>query len=176
MSNIIDRSNGQIIDETWFNILKTEIEQNEQQITLHGTNLVIPWWLNGSYAYDGPRTGLLWYFAKQSITLLSCQLFCRKAGASGSTTIDIQVSTNGGSSFASIFTTKPSVPTSGGDYADSVTDGTPAVLDSSKVLIAANNILRFDITGVMLGTALAATEPKDLFVNLVYKVTGAVLE
>ena len=107
---------------------------------------------------------------------MSANLFCRQAGASGSTTVDIQKSSDEGSSFASIFTTKPSVPAAAGNYEDSDGDGTAAVLDSSKVLIAAGDILRFDLTAVQGGTPDAGPEPKDLILNLVYKVTGALLE
>jgi hypothetical protein len=102
--------------------------------------------LNGSRFASA--TGLAYFFSSQSFTVTnaSFQIF-EINGIGGTLEIDVKRSTTDldDSSFASIFTTRPSVNyTFSSDYDES----TNQVLDATKINISPGDILRLDITGV----------------------------
>lgn len=74
-----------------------------------------------------------------AITALACRLIHYKAGKTGTASFDIQYSTNNGGSFASIFSTLPTAPYTGGDF----------YIDSTSVLsvnsFPANTMFRLDL-------------------------------
>ena len=81
--------------------------------------------------------------------ILSAKLWVPQRGASGTLVIDIEVSTNGGSVWNSIFATLPSVAFADGDFA----------LSSNEVLaitsLSAGDILRINTDAVQTGDVIA---------------------
>lgn len=163
---IDSRANGQTIDETWFNILKTEIEALQAGNTLTLTGLQIPFEVFGDYSRVTSKTGVMYHRVTQDITVLAAVLHCVTAGSSGSTQVDIQRK-RGVGAFESIFTTKPSVPFSAGSSANSVTGtgATAAVIDSTKEDLLEGDILRFDFSAVQVAGVGA-------LLSLIYEPTG----
>lgn len=62
------------------------------------------------------KIGIMYERIPIAITALACRLIQYKAGKAGTSSFDIQYSTNNGASFATIFSTPPSVTSANGDY------------------------------------------------------------
>lgn len=94
----------------------------------------------GPYTVNAaPQTSVMFERLAFNLTALACRLMVQTAGPSGTLEIDIQMK-RGAGSFATIFSTKPSVAYSAGDLAIS----TNGVLSTTSFL--AGDILRLDIT------------------------------
>ena len=79
-----------------------------------------------------------------NITLTGSRLIIEDDGSSGTLTTDVKVSTNGGSTWATIFSSIPSIAQGSGDYTEDT--GTLSTTD-----IDAGDLLRLDITAAMTG-------------------------
>jgi len=167
MPIIPTRSNGQTIDETWFNLLNDEVVALKAVDTLALTGLQIPFEVSGDYSHAASKTGVMHYRVTQDLTLLSATLHCVTAGSAGSTQVDVQRKRAAGS-FVTIFTTKPSVPFGAGAHANSNTGtgATAAVLASVTDALLIGDILRFDFSAVQ-------TAGIGALLSLVARPTGA---
>lgn len=160
------RSDGQVINETWFNEPKDAIEAIQDQNTLSLAGLSITFELFGDYSRESSMNGVLYYLVKQDITILSATMLCHTVGSAGSAQMDVKRKRAAGA-FTTLFTTKPAIPYTAGDMAnsDSGTGATAAVIDSTVDELLAGDILRLDLTSVQ-------TNGKGLALSLVYKPTG----
>lgn len=166
-SGLSNRSNGQVIDQSWFNNIKTEGVTLEGYVTAIKTDLSFSFRANRYYNF-GAQSGLIYMRVKQDVEILSAKLICYTAGASGNTEVDVYRK-RGVGSFETIFTTKPKVPASAGDHTTSDSGGSAvaAVLDSTKALLEDGDILRFDFTLTQVGTPIGCE------LQLGYRITGA---
>jgi len=117
---------------------ETRISQLETSVN---TTVPLEFSLYGAYSRLAvPSEGIFFQRIPFDMTLVGGILQIFDAGTSGTTEIDIQISTDGGSSFGTIFSTKPSVLFSAGDFALS----SNAVF--SVTLPDLGDILRLDLT------------------------------
>ena len=165
---ISSRTNGQTIDETWFNILKTEIEALQASRLLLVTGLSIPFEVMGNYSKQLSLDAVMYYLVTQDITITAATLKLVTAGSSGSLDVDIKRK-RGGGSWVSLFTTRPIVPYTAGNFAtsDTGTGATAAVVDSVTETVLAGDLLRLDILSVQ-------TNGIGFNVSLEYEPTGVV--
>jgi hypothetical protein len=165
---IPSRSNGQTIDATWYNLIKTAGTALENFFSAFKTDLTFSLSVHGYYGPQGTKTGILYMTVPQDIELLTCNLKLYTVGSSGNTEIDIY-SKRGAGSWTSVFNTKPKIPYTAGDLSDSDTGtgATAAALNSTKTLLEAGDFLRLDFSATQGG------DPKGLSVELGYQVTGA---
>lgn len=102
--------------------------------------------INGPYALGGsPQTQVLLHRVQADITLLNARIFVIEAGTAGTLEVDLEYSVDDGDNWDTIFTTRPSVVYSAGDYFLS-TNQVLAVTD-----LSAGNLLRLNITAVQTG-------------------------
>lgn len=94
----------------------------------------------GLYVSASTLEGLDVYTAAQAFTLTSAIVTVDVAGTSGTLEIDIQKSTDDGASWATVFSTKPSVAFGSGDN----TPSSNAVFSTTS--IATGDLLRLDIS------------------------------
>jgi len=164
---ISTRSNGQTIDETWFNILKTEIEALQASRDLIKENQSIEFeglgYVDQTTYYDN----FMYYQVTRGITITAARLYAFESGTSGSYDMDIKRK-RGAGSWESIFTTRPGIPYTAGDNSnsDTGTGATAAVIDSTKEQLLAGDVLKLDILSVPVGA-------KDFILSLYYEPTGA---
>jgi hypothetical protein len=165
---ISSRTNGQTIDETWFNILKTEIEALQASRLLLVTGLSIPFEVMGNYSKQLNLDAVMYYLVTQDITITAATLKIITAGSSGALDVDIKRK-RGGGSWVSLFTTRPAVPYTAGSFADSDSGAgaTAAVVDSVTETVLAGDLLRLDILSVQ-------TNGIGFNVSLEYEPTGVV--
>jgi hypothetical protein len=140
---------GSSLKKELFDLVKTDLDNHEERInSLESTAAKVDIFkfllLNGSSF--STATGLSYYRAEDTFTITKAaiQIFEKNAGA-GSIEIDIKVSTTdlNGTSFTSIFTTKPKlIYASIADYAESSNQ----VFDAARINIVPGNYLRLDIT------------------------------
>lgn len=149
---ITTRQNGQTIDETWFNIINTELVALDAVVDLLKTNSVIPFEISGPIDAQGTFTGVLYVRLSEAITIQSAVLAMLTAGSAGSIQADVLFK-RGAGAWTSLFTTKPAIPYTAGDLATSATGtgATAAVLDSGVVELEAGDYLRLDLTAVQTG-------------------------
>lgn len=114
-------------------------------------------YVKGNYSSFGAVTGAAYRRLFANITLTSGRIFIVDAGASGTLDIDIQYK-RASAAFASIFSTRPSVAYSSGDYYIS-TNGVLSVTS-----LQAGDILRLDIVTSQTGN-------EEFHVYLTYDVT-----
>lgn len=165
---ISSRTNGQTIDETWFNILKTEIEALQASRLLQNTGLSIQFEVSGNYSKQLGLEGVMYYRVSQDITITDAVLKTITAGSSGSIDVDIQRK-RGAGSWESLFTARPAVPYTAGNLADSATGtgSTAAVVDSTKETLLEGDLLRLDIMSVQ-------TNGIGFILSLYFEPTGVV--
>ena len=140
---------GDSLKKELFDLIKTDLDDHEARInSLEATAAKVDIFkfllLNGSSF--STATGLAYYRAEDTFTITkgAIQIF-EKNGGAGSIEIDIKVSTTdlNGTSFTSIFTTKPKlIYASIADYAES----TNQVFDATKINIVPGDYLRLDVT------------------------------
>lgn len=150
--SISTRTNGQTIDETWFNVLKSVAEDHEDRVDALETLVrEIRFDINGfigdsSVVGAVPVNGVLYYPLLEDVHFTSGQIFVVAAGTSGTYQADIKFK-RGAGSYTSIFTTKPSSVYTDGDLYTS----TNGVLDGANDDLLAGDVLRLDLTGSQLG-------------------------
>ena len=147
---------GKPTKQELFQTVKDDLDDHETRIIsleAGSSNLdPIIFYMIGKYAQLAtPKTGLLYYRVPYALTLTGAVLMIYEDGTSGTLEVDVQKKTGGGA-FATIFSTKPSVASTGGDFSTS----SNAVL--STTAIAANDILRLDLTSKMSGPDLDGFE------------------
>lgn len=161
------RSNGQTIDQTWFNLVNDELVTTAGRVDKIVDGQVFDFFISGYYAAGGPLTQIYLTKLGQDITILAALLRIVTAGSSGNTEIDVLFK-RGAGSWTSVFTTKPKLPSSAGDGADSDTGtgATAAVVNTLYQDLQADDLLRIDITSVQGGV------PEAFLLNLYYQLTG----
>lgn len=151
--NTTEIAAGQPTKQELFSKVKGNEDDHETRITAleavaFGSLLPIHWEVTGDYSEYGARTGLAHFRVSSNITLNGARLLVHTVGTSGTTEIDVMYK-RGVSAFATIFSTKPSVVYTAGDY----TASTNAVF--SVTSLQAGDILRLDITGVQSGGSIS---------------------
>lgn len=136
--------------ELWTKV-KDNFDDHETRITSNENALQIftpiQFVVKGAHYLVSPRTGIDFFFATQSITITNGRLWVIDAGTSGTTTIDVQVSRNTGSTFTSIFTVVPTLAFGAGSFANN--SGT---LDAGEVDINPADILRLDVSAFQVNS------------------------
>jgi hypothetical protein len=167
-ASIATRTNGQTIDETWFNQLKSAGTTLEDYVTALKTGLSLNFYLDGYYSTYAASTNVMLYRVTQDIEIMTALMMVGVVGTGGNTEVDVYMK-HGVAAFATMFTTKPKIPYTSGDNSTSATGAgaTAGVLDSTKTLLVAGDLLRFDMTLAQTGS------PKNVILNLGYRVTGA---
>lgn len=163
------RSNGQTIDQTWFNDINTELVSLDAKLTnvVDDGALVVSY--KGELDNMGSYERAFHTFLTQDIDILSATLYIETNGSgSGSLEIDVKFK-RGAGAWTSIFTTKPKIPYSAGNAADSDTGtgATAAVINSTYDNLLAGDQIRLDITEVPAGT------PENFTLKLFAQNTGA---
>jgi hypothetical protein len=132
-------------NDTWTTVKDNLDDHESRVIALEGGSAVtyppIILRFNGNMSFLGATTNLIKTVTNFALTVTGVRVYVDVAGSSGTLTCDIKKSHSGGA-YTSILTTLPSVAYGAGNDAVS----TNAVLDSSKVDIAAGDILRLDTT------------------------------
>lgn len=135
--------------------VKTDFDDHETRIvSLEGGSAVVyrplEFIVSGPYGQYVPfnNTGVI--RLNFNINILAGRLLIHTAGSSGTTEIDFKYKSGAGA-WTTIFSTKPSVAQSSGDYAVS----TNGVL--SVTALSAGDLLRMDITTTQAGTPMGLT-------------------
>lgn len=140
---------------------KNSLDDHEDRISdleaAASANEPLGFYVKGNYVSFGAVTGAAYRRLFSNITITSARLFVVDAGSSGTLEIDILYK-RGAGSFTSIFSTKPSLAYTGGDYSLS----TNAVL--STTALQAGDVLRLDISTSQTGN-------EEFHVYLTYDVT-----
>lgn len=146
---IASRSNGQTIDQTWFNVLKTAADDHEDRIAaIEGEIFSIPFLFQGYYSdLTMPFTTQMIVQPNFAIILLDFEVIALTAGSGGTLEVDIKHNESG--SFVSCLSTKPTVAAASGNLATSTNGVVNSLLDE----VSANKLIRLDITNKQTGGA-----------------------
>ncbi len=92
-----------------------------------------------------------------NIQVFAVAMFNITAGSGGTTTLDVLRTTSSGGSFTSIFSTKPAIASTAGNFAYVATGGsgtglTAPVLTTTPFLMSAGDAFRIDFTGKQTGS------------------------
>lgn len=173
-SSIPSRTNGQTIDQTWFNLLQAAGAVLESEYNALRTSFIIALGANGAYDQAANvMTGFEYFIVPQATTLQSAKLINFKdSGGGGNLEIDVYRKSGAGA-FTSIFTTKPKVHMTGSDWntSDSGGSSVSAVLSSPQSSLVAGDILRLDIT--IMPTMGAGINMTGFMLQLFHIPTGA---
>lgn len=151
-----DLAVGKPTKKELFDLIKSNFDDHETRITnteaaISGVDPIV-FTVVGAYSMlPSPTTALLYFRVPFAITLTGAVLMIYEDGTSGTLQVDVQQKSGAGS-FATIFSTKPSIVSTGGDFSTS----SNAVL--SVTAIAQNDILRMDLTSKMAGPDLDGFE------------------
>lgn len=144
---IPDRTDGQVIDETWFDVLKSVAEDHEGRIDNYETEVrEIEFHLFGPIYYMAGLDDLLVEKIKDAYDILSVEIFVKKAGSSGSCEVQLEVSSDGGASWDPVCSANPVVPFSDGDYASDA-----GVVDAGFDQLVDGDLLRAQIVSGQVG-------------------------
>lgn len=141
------RLNGQIIDQTWFNLLKTILEQFEGRFQeIEGSINPILFSVFGEYS-DPSLVGDQRLITRLNfdITVLDVKLLIHTAGSAGSTTVDIEYK-RGGGPWTSILTALPTLAFGAGDFAEN-----SGVVNGLEQDLLAGDLLRMNVDAVQTG-------------------------
>lgn len=144
-----DLAVGKPTKKELFDLIKSNFDDHETRIlnVEAATSDIDPivFTVVGAYSQlPTPSTGLLYFRVPFALTLTGAVIMIYEDGTSGTLEVDVQKKTGAGA-FASIFSTEPSVASTGGDFSTS----SNAVL--STTAIAQNDILRLDLLSKMSG-------------------------
>lgn len=136
--------------ELWEKV-RTDFDDHETRITSNTGSLQlflpINFTVKGAHYLVGPIIGLDFFRSQSAIKLTNGTLWLvDDLGTSGTLTIDVQVSTNGGASYSSLFTVKPSLTSAAPALATDV-----GTLDATKVNINSADVLRLDVDSFQVG-------------------------
>lgn len=140
---------GQAIKAELWGKVKNNFDDHETRINLIEASAskvpVIKFYVLNASNFSS-ATGLYYWESNDNFTITSAYVQIFEVGSlTGTFEVDIKKSTTdlNGTSFTSIFTTKPSIDFStASDYDKSINQ----VFDSSKIAISSGDYLRFDIT------------------------------
>lgn len=119
------------------------------QTSSSSSTQVIDFSVAGNYSLGGStQTEVMLYRVPKQISISSAVLLVQTAGTSGTLTVDVQASTNNGSTWTSIFSTQPSAAYSSGSYYQA----TNAVISGSTFSVALGSLLRLNISAVQSGS------------------------
>lgn len=123
--------------------------------------LPITFQVNGPYSAGGTvQTEIMIERIAFDLTLTGAKLLIKTAGNAGVTEVDVEYSTNNGVSWASVFSTCPSISSSDGNYAIS----SNAIITGNSLSLLNGNLLRLNIKNVQSGT------PDGFILQLFYKI------
>lgn len=163
------RINGQVIDQTWFNLINDELVLLNDRFNAFVSGTSIQWIVDGAYGQSGIKTQYFApYVVKQDRTAISLLLkFLTAPTVSGNLEIDIEFK-RGAGAWTSILNVKPKIPFSAGDYADSDTGAgaTAAVINTVYEDLQVGDLIRMNVTEVPDGSA------DSFLVVLDFTVTG----
>jgi len=167
-TSIPTRSNGQVIDQSWFNVPRSEISVLDDRVDALASNNSIVFEADGYYAAPGIMDNIIITKITKPITVTAAVLTCITVGSSGSTTVDVKFK-RGVGAWTSILSVVPSVPFGAGDNSDSATGAgaTAAVVNATYKDLLAGDLLRIDTTAVQGGT------PNSFIYTVYHDVTGA---
>jgi len=136
------RSNGQVIDETWFNLIKNDLDDHETRMLKVEKNDPL------LFEVDGQLTGITFPITQAvimrlqyPITIQSAKLFVKLAGSAGDSECDLEFK-RGAGAWTSIFSTLPKLNFSAG----SLVRSTNEVLNAPNTILLAGDLLRLNIT------------------------------
>ncbi len=148
-----DITSGQIAageankQELWTKVKDNFINHEARLVSVEGgvTTAFLDWdWnVSGNYGPYGVRTQVLLQRLNLNVTVSAGRLFIHTAGSAGTSEIDFQFK-RGGGAWTSLFSTKPSVAYTAGDYAVS----SNGVLNPSYVDLLSGDLVRMNITAV----------------------------
>lgn len=141
---------GKPVASTLTTKIKGNFDDHEERITdlENGNNVAyepLIMRVDGYYESYSGITSILKTVCNFNLTITGARLYIEKAGSSGTTEIDIKVSSGGGG-YSTIFTTKPSVAFGAGD--DGVSSN--AILDPTKVDLTGGDLIRLDVTSAQV--------------------------
>jgi hypothetical protein len=137
------RSNGQTIDQTWFNTIRTALSNLNTRFNdnFEAKTLYLPLvWYGDANHQTLPIDGAIQTIIKNDLLILDCELFVPTAGSAGTLEIDIEYK-DGAAAWQSIFSTKPSILYSAGSLASS----TNGVVDTLYDELDTGFMLRMNI-------------------------------
>lgn len=148
------RTNGQTIDQTWFNDINTELVLVDSKLSKVVDSGALVFSYKGSLDNMDGFNRAAHAFLTQGIDILSATLFIETHGSSGNLEVDIKFK-RGAGSWTSVFQTKPKIPFGAGNDSDSDTGSgaTAAIIDSTYDQLIADDQIRLDITDVPAGAA-----------------------
>lgn len=145
--NDTETNAGKPTKQELFKKLKNDFDDHETRIenveAAAAAFIPLEFFVGGAYYGSSPAQEVLFERIKFNLTLTAVRLVIQHAGTSGATEIDILYK-RGSGAWTSVFTTKPSVDFSAGDYAVS----TNAILAVTDLL--AGDLVRLDITSAQL--------------------------
>lgn len=162
------RLNGQVIDQTWFNLINDELVLLNNRFNSFIGGEKIEWLVGGSYGQSGTKDQYFPPFVvPKDIKITAALLKLITAGASGTLEIDVEFK-RGAGAWTSLFNQLPAVPSSAGDYADSDTGtgATAAIINTVVEDLLAGDLLRLNVDQVPDATA------DSFLVTLDYEVAG----
>ncbi len=140
-------ASGQSVKTTTQTLVRTNFDDHESRIqALEAGSTGLPpiiFSVSGRYSDWGAIDEVIFTTATYTFDITGARIIIRDAGSAGTLEIDIKKK-RGGGSWTSIFTTKPSVLFSAGDYAVS----SNAIFDPDEIDVIAGDLLRLDITSV----------------------------
>lgn len=139
------RTNGQTIDQTWYNVLKTAADNHEDRIAaLEGETLKIRCPVVGLLDHlTLPYLGLVSGIITQDVRITGGGVFVVEAGSASTLAIDFQYK-RGSGAWTSVFSTAPSLIYSAGNYASS----SNAVVDTLNRDLLVGDFWRLNITTI----------------------------
>lgn len=161
------RSNGQVIDQSWFNLIRTEVSVIDDRVDALGSNNALIFNVNGYYGEVGSANQVSIFPITKSLTITSAKLICVTAGSAGSTKVDFKFK-RGSGAWTSIFSTLPIVPFGAGDLGNSDTGAgaTAAVINPSNQVLLPGDMVRVDQFQVQGGT------PDTYILNVYHDFNG----
>lgn len=155
---IATRSNGQTIDQTWFNVLKTALDTAWDDIAaIEAWSNTITFTLKGRYnLLTTPRDQLLVMRIPFNLRLTSAKILTVAVGASGTTTVSFQRK-RGAGAWTDVCSTNPSVVYSAGALAVS----SNGVIDTNYRDLDAGDLFCLNLDGAQSATTSSAF-PYDL--------------
>ena len=132
-----------------FDLIRTNFDDHETRITANEATANNPFPIRfevlGDYStLTTPALGILYHRVNFDLTLTGAIIMIYEDGTAGTVSTDIQMK-RGAGAFATVFSTKPSVASTGGDFSVS----SNAVFSTTD--IDAADILRLDISSAMTG-------------------------
>lgn len=133
-----------------FDKIRTNFDDHESRISSNSTALQvfepIIFSAQGVHYLIGPQNSLSFRRIVKPITITNGLVFIHIAGTAGTLRSDVLVSTDGGSTFNSLFTVTPNVAFGAGNFADNT-----GTLDATRVDLVTGDILRHDVVTYQVG-------------------------